>query len=82
MEDVALLLGFDTDEPQFVRGFEIGRVWQLLRTDDDEHVETVHASNLEMLLRLAEATGRRVQTEDLDDTFVLATFEARADIGS
>jgi hypothetical protein len=77
-----LLLPFDVDDPQFVRGFELGRLWQRLRTEDGDVAETVHATNLEMLLRLGEATGRPVQTEDLGETWVLATFAAVADVVS
>jgi hypothetical protein len=73
--DGVLLLEFDTHDPQFARGFECGRVWALLRADPFGEVsEYVHATNLEMLLRLAESTGRTVRTEDVDDTWVLATF--------
>jgi hypothetical protein len=73
--DVGLLLAFDTPHPEFARGFECGRIWALLRADPEaEVIEYVHTANLEMLLRLAEATGRTVRTEDVDATFVLATF--------
>lgn len=73
--DVRLLLPFDTQDPQFARGFECGRVWAILRADPDaEFSEYVHAANLEMLLRMAEAAGRMVRTEDVDEMWVLATF--------
>ncbi len=73
--DVGLLLAFDSPSAEFARGFECGRLWALLRVDAQAEVtEYVHAANLEMLLRLAEATGRTVRAEDVDDTFVLATF--------
>ena len=54
--------------PEFARGFECGRLWALLRAEPDEEVEEyVHAENAEMLLRMAEATERHVQTEDVAD---------------
>lgn len=68
------LLAFDTDDGEFARGFEAGRLWALLRTTEDEVVATVHASNAEMILRLSEATGRHVQAVDLDETWIEATF--------
>ncbi|HXS47028.1 MAG TPA: hypothetical protein VN756_06155 [Solirubrobacterales bacterium] len=68
------LLRFDTDSDDFGRGFEAGRLWALLRATDDEVVETVHAANAEMILRLAEATNRRVQATELDDHWIEATF--------
>jgi hypothetical protein len=68
------LLPFDTDDAEFVRGFEAGRVWALLRGVGDEVVETVHANNAEMMLRLGEATGRRVRAVDLDENWIEVSF--------
>jgi hypothetical protein len=87
MEDGALnhslLLAFDSDEPAFARGFELGRIWTLLQSSpDDEVSEHAHASNAEMLLRMAEATGRQLHTVDLDDTWVLATYAASTGLDS
>jgi hypothetical protein len=70
----ACLLPFDTDDAEFARGFETGRLWALLREADDEVVETVHAANAEMILRLGEATGRHVQAVDLDENWIEVTF--------
>jgi hypothetical protein len=73
--DATLLLRFDTDDPEFARGFECGRLWALLREEPEaEMSEYVRVGNLEMLLRLGEATNRTVQTEDADPAWVLATF--------
>lgn len=71
----SLLLAFNTDDPQFVRGFEAGRVWNAVRaSDDDPIVETVHLSNAEVMLRIGEAVGRDVSWVELDDTFAEVTF--------
>jgi hypothetical protein len=76
MDGHSLLLPFDTDSPEFARGFEIGRIWALLRTNPDEPVEEyAHAANAEMLIRLGEATGRRVQSEELDSGWLLVSYE-------
>lgn len=70
----ACLLPFDTDDAEFARGFETGRIWALLRATDDEVVETMHAENAEMIMRLGEATGRYVRAVELDDNWIEATF--------
>lgn len=70
----ACLLKFDTDDAEFARGFETGRLWALLRGTDDEVVETVHAENAEMILRLGEATDRHVRAVELDENWIEATF--------
>ena len=70
----ACLLPFDTDDAEFVRGFETGRLWALLQGTDDEVVETVHAANAEMILRLGEAAERHVQSVELDENWIEVTF--------
>jgi hypothetical protein len=74
----ALLLPFDTDDPEFARGFEAGRVWAVLQLQPDEEVDVeLHASNAEMAIRMAEATGRRVRGEESDDgRWITLSFEA------
>jgi hypothetical protein len=71
------LLPFDTDEPEFVRGFEAGHVWTKLRGSDERQF-SVHADNAEMMLRIAEALDLCVSSEDLDGsdgTWLEVTFE-------
>jgi hypothetical protein len=81
--DLSLLLSFDTSGGEFARGFEVGRLWANLRGDPTTTLsEYVHASNLEMLLRIGEATGRPVLTEDVDETWVVATFGVSSCIDS
>ena len=55
-----LVLPFDTDDPEFARGCEIGMVWTALRfTDDwDSHSATVRGSNAEMISELERALER------------------------
>lgn len=57
-----LMLQYDTDYPEFVRGFEAGRIWSLLRVVKQEVVPAdeidglpFHATNTEMILRMLEA---------------------------
>ena len=75
MEGHSMLLPFDTDSEEFVRGFELGRLWALLRIAPEEPVEEyAHVSSAEMLLRLGDATDRDVRSEELGDGWLLASF--------
>lgn len=47
-------LAFDTDEPEFARGFEVGFLWGRM-VHESEIVQTIHAENAEMVIRMAEA---------------------------
>jgi hypothetical protein len=78
MDGHALLLPFDTDHPEFARGFEAGRVWALLQHQPDEEVDVVlHTSNAEIGIRMAEATRRRVRGEESHDGhWITLSFEA------
>lgn len=71
-----LLLPFDTDSPDFARGFEAGRVWTLLGTNEDVVEVEVHAANTEMVMRMAEATDRVASGEVIDDVWNRVRFEA------
>lgn len=73
---MTLVLPFDSDDPEFTRGVEIGMAYSTLRDWDGPQTFTMHASNLEMILRLAESTGRTATAEG-DGDFVLAVFSAR-----
>lgn len=75
----ACLLHFDTDEWEFSRGFEIGRAWTLLREDPGAQSFELHGSNAEMVMRVAEAEGRDVRSEELGAGWITAYFEARGE---
>ncbi len=69
------LLPFDTDDPEFIRGFEAGRIWALLAEHPYTHVtETVHAWNAEMFLRMGEVLGRPVRSREVDETWIAIRF--------
>jgi hypothetical protein len=70
----SLVLEFDTTGSDFVRGVEIGRLWEALKSDQEVEEQVLHASNAEMILRVAEATGRSVVGEPLDDCWVAVNF--------
>jgi hypothetical protein len=67
--DLSLALPFDSDEPEFRRGVEIGMLWS-----DIEHMgcaeATVHADCAEMVLRIAEAKGLRFLATVIDDNWL------------
>jgi hypothetical protein len=72
-----LELAFDTDDVAFAfaRGFEIGALWEKLAAGPDDAVSHhVHASNVEMLARMSELTKRHLQTVDIDDCWLIATY--------
>jgi hypothetical protein len=67
---------FDTDDPEFVRGFEAGRLAGRLEHQLDGPVEQyAHATNSEMVMRLGEAAGRRVWSRDAGEGWLLVRFE-------
>lgn len=71
------LLLFDSDNVEFTRGFECGRLWQIFQHYDPEFEQHIHGSNAEMVLRMAEAEGRTVTAEPLDGTWMLLKVESR-----
>lgn len=80
VEELRCVLPFDTDSPDFARGFEAGRIWAALIAEPHESIEVVvHATNSEMALRMGEATGRDVVGERLDDCWTRLTFGAMAE---
>ncbi len=64
-----LVLPFDTDDTEFVRGFEAGRLWEQLKSCDEVH-QTIHATNAEMAIRMCEEMDREFSAEVLDETWV------------
>jgi hypothetical protein len=74
-ESYRCALAFDTDNSEFVRGVEVGRLWEQLQSGEPV-VQEIHASNAEMLLRMAEATGRSLRADELDDRWLLAHFDS------
>jgi hypothetical protein len=72
-----LALAFDTNDPEFARGVEVGKLYEYLRWNPDEEFEQlVHLANAEMVLRIAEALGRPVVSEEHDTTWMTVTFGA------
>lgn len=60
-------LEFDGAHPEFGRGMEAGYIYGLLAAKPKETLTTwVAASNAEMMLRIADATGRPFQAYELE----------------
>lgn len=70
----SLILAFDTNDPEFIRGFEAGRLWQILKAGAIDEEFTVHHENAEMVLRMAEALGLSVRSAPLDDGYMVVAF--------
>jgi hypothetical protein len=73
----SLVLAFDRegdDNHAFVMGVEIGRLWEQLR-EGDGFEQAIHAENVEMVMRMQEATGRSMRIEDFDDAWCLLVVE-------
>lgn len=62
----------------FQVGFECGAIWAImLHTSDDVKdgaTFTVHISNAEMLLELADTIGYRLQSKEEDDHWMVVVF--------
>ena len=68
-----LVLAFDTDSPEFVRGFEAGKLWHRLQ-EPGEVEQLLHTENAEMIMRMAEATGRTFTGENVSDGWMTVTL--------
>lgn len=66
----SLVLAFDTDDPEFTRGFEAGRLWERIKADQSDFREIIHATNAEMVMRMCEKQERTFRAEDLNEEFV------------
>lgn len=73
------MLAFDTDAPEFARGFEAGALWSDLKVSDEALEALVHTSSVEMVLRMGEALGRHVVGEEIDETWTRVRFAAAAE---
>lgn len=69
-----LALPFDTDDPEFVRGVEIGMVYARLHIEALPICVLMHEGNAEMCLRLAEAMECGVRADYLGDGWIEVTF--------
>lgn len=63
-----IVLPFDTDNEDFVRGFEAGRIWTLMEENPDKLTGLIfHAVNAEMVMRMLEKKGLPLKAKFTDD---------------
>jgi len=72
-ERLSLALPFDTDDPQFRRGVEIGMLWERLEREFPVRA-TVHADCAEMVMRIAEARELPFTAQPLGDDWLAVTI--------
>lgn len=71
-------LVFDRDSEDFVLGAEVGGIFEQLQYEHGEVEAIMHVQNAEMALRMAEASARSVQSEELGDGWIYVVFGAPA----
>lgn len=65
-----LLLPFDSEDPEFARGFEAGRLWEKIKNDHTTWDQMIHATNAEMVMRMAEVEDRGFRAEIIDEEWI------------
>jgi hypothetical protein len=73
MTGYGLILPFDTDNPEFARGVEVGILWQRLETEPSLST-TIKDTNAEMVMRIAEAKALRFSAEPLAAGWLVVTI--------
>lgn len=62
----ALVLPFDSDQPEFTRGFTCGQIWQLMELEEPVIEHTVTSDNLFMCTVMADKGGYELKAEELN----------------
>lgn len=63
-----IVLPFDVDSEDFVRGFEAGRIWTLMEENPYKLTGLIfHAVNAEMVMRMIEKKGLSLKAKFTDD---------------
>lgn len=67
---------YDSDDPEFVRGAEVGSLEAKVELLGDVAVrEVMRRANMEMVKRIAESAGRAYAVEPIDDTWMEVVIE-------
>jgi hypothetical protein len=71
-----LILSLDGRSRDFVLGVEMGRLWEQLKTPESFE-QTIHAENLEIVMRMMEGADRKMRVEDCatDETYCYLIVE-------
>ena len=65
---------FDSDHPEFTRGFECGQLWAALSLHPKLHCVTLHSSNFELARRIAKHFNYVVEITQDDNTWINVEF--------
>lgn len=65
-----LYLAFDSDSPDFVRGWEGGKLFEEMHWQPGEIIQTIHADNAEMVMRMCEKLSRDFRATEVDGTWI------------
>ena len=60
------ILSLDGRSRDYVLGVEMGRLWEQLK-DPEPFEQTIHAENLEIVMRMRETLDREIRVEDCPD---------------
>jgi hypothetical protein len=74
--DYGLILGFDSDDEEFCRGFEAGRLYEQMK-DGEPFTQMIHASNTEMAMRICETADRSFKAEQIDNEWTDLVVDGR-----
>ena len=69
------LIEFDSNDPDFVRGIEIGHLMGKLDVSQNKVEQIMRRSNEEMLHRVAHAYGREYTIQFLDEVWMAVRLE-------
>ena len=70
-------LRFDSDDPEFCRGFEVASIWAKLQGEPEVAMDFyMHDTNIEMAMRIAESLNREVRSTELNDNWLMVLFSA------
>jgi hypothetical protein len=73
-EPFELVVPFDRDAPDFARGVEMGMLYERLRQGERPTGVMVHATNIEMAIRLAETFGVSASADELSQDWLSFSF--------
>lgn len=62
--EFGLVLPFDSDHPEFTRGFACGQAWQLIEMGEPYIEMMITSDNLYMFITMADAKGYRIEGEE------------------
>lgn len=69
-QEMSLVLSFDSDDPEFTRGFEAGSLWERMKNREHPIHQMFHSNNAEMAMRMAEAQGYEFRADDASEEWV------------